>query len=58
MVGFIENGSWAPLAVKVMKGMLEKCKNITYTENNVKIISALNEESRTQLEKLADELCR
>jgi flavorubredoxin len=57
-VGFIENGSWAPLAVKVMKGMLEKCKNITYTENNVKIISALNEESRTQLEKLADELCR
>jgi len=38
--------------------MLEKCKNITYTENNVKIISALNEESRTQLEKLADELCR
>lgn len=57
MVGFIENGSWAPLAVKVMKGMLEKCKNITYTENNVKIISALNEESRTQLEKLADELC-
>jgi hypothetical protein len=41
-----------------MKGMLEKCKNITYTENNVKIISALNEESRTQLEKLADELCR
>jgi len=58
MIGFIENGSWAPLAVKVMKGMLEKCKNITYTENNVKIISALNEESRTQLEKLADELCR
>ena len=58
LVGFIENGSWAPLAVKVMKGMLEKCKNITYTENNVKIISALNEESRTQLEKLADELCR
>lgn len=58
MVGFIENGSWAPLAVKVMKGMLEKCKNITYTENNVKIISALNEESRTQLEKLADELCK
>ena len=39
----------------LMKNMLEKCKNITYTENNVKIISALNEESRTQLEKLADE---
>ncbi len=57
-VGFIENGSWAPFAVKVMKSMLEKCKNITYTENNVKIISALNEESRTQLEKLADELCK
>ena len=57
-VAFIENGSWAPLAAKVMKGMLEECKNITYTENNVKILSALNEESSNQLTALSDELCR
>ncbi|MGN0687761.1 MAG: flavin reductase [Oscillospiraceae bacterium] len=57
-VAFIENGSWAPLAAKTMKGMLEKCRNITYTENNVKILSALNEESSQQLGALADELCR
>ena len=56
-VAFIENGSWAPMATKVMKGMLEKCKNLTYTENTVKILSALNEESSTQLEALANELC-
>ncbi|MBR6782217.1 MAG: flavin reductase [Clostridia bacterium] len=57
-VAFIENGSWAPLAAKVMKGMMEECKNITYTENNVKILSALNDESNTQLAALSDELCR
>ena len=57
-VAFIENGSWAPLAAKVMKGMLEGCKNLTYTENNVKILSALNDESNAQLTALADELCR
>ena len=56
-VSFIENGSWAPLAAKVMKGMLEKSKNLTYTENGVKILSALNEESFAQLDALADELC-
>ena len=57
-VAFIENGSWAPLAAKVMKGMMEECKNITYAENIVKILSALNEESNTQLAALSDELCR
>ncbi len=56
-VAFIENGSWAPMATKVMKGMLEKSKNIRYTENTVKILSALNDESSAQLEALADELC-
>ncbi|MBE6759305.1 MAG: MBL fold metallo-hydrolase [Ruminococcaceae bacterium] len=56
-VAFIENGSWAPLAAKVMKGMLEKSRNLTYTENNVRVLSALNEESTAQLEALADELC-
>lgn len=57
-VAFIENGSWAPMAYKVMKSMLEKSKNITYTENNVKIMSALNEESTLQLDNLAKELCK
>ena len=57
-VAFIENGSWAPLAAKVMKSMLEGCKNLTYTENNVKILSALNDESNAQITALADELCR
>ena len=55
-VGFIENGSWAPMATKVMRGMLEKCQNITYTDAGVKILSALNEESRAQLRALAEEL--
>ena len=53
---FIENGSWAPQAAKVMKGMLEGCKNMTYCENNVKIVSALNDGSRAQVEALAEEL--
>ena len=57
-VAFIENGSWAPMATKTMKGMLEKSKNLTYAENTVKILSALNEESAAQLEALANELCR
>ena len=57
-VAFVENGSWSPLAAKVMKGMLESCKNLTYTENNVKILSALNDESNAQLTALSDELCR
>ncbi len=57
-VGFIENGSWAPTAAKVMKTMLEGCKNLTFAENTVKIMSALNEESAKSLDALADELCR
>ena len=55
-VGMMENGTWAPVAVKVMKSMLEKCKNIVYTENTVKIMSSLNEESRAQIDKMAGEL--
>ena len=55
-LAFIENGSWAPQAAKVMKGMLEGCKNMTYCENDVKIVSALNDASRAQLEALAEEL--
>ena len=57
-VAFIENGSWAPLAAKVMKGMFEKSKNITYTDTTVRILSALNEESSEQLNRLVEELCR
>ena len=57
-VAFIENGSWAPMATKTMKGMLEKSKNLTFTESTVKIVSALNEESTSQLEALANELCK
>lgn len=55
-VAFIENGSWAPTATKVMMTMLEKCKNLTYTKASVKILSALNEESTSQVIELANEL--
>lgn len=56
-VGFIENGTWTPTAKRVMAGMLEKSKNITFTENNVTIKSALNNESAEAIESLANELC-
>ncbi len=57
-VALIENGSWAPLAAKVMRGMLEKCKNLTFTDTTVKILSALNEDSTKQLSDLAEELSK
>ncbi len=57
-VALMENGSWAPMAAKVMRGMLEKSKNLTFTETTVKILSALNEDSTAQLGALAEELCR
>ena len=57
-VGFIENGSWAPMAAKVMKDMLKDSKDITFTENNVKILSALSAENGQQLESMAAELCK
>jgi flavorubredoxin/flavin reductase (DIM6/NTAB) family NADH-FMN oxidoreductase RutF len=55
-VAFIENGSWAPMAAKVMAKMLEDSKNLTFAENTVKITSALNAESADQLKMLAEEL--
>ncbi len=55
-VAFMENGSWAPVATKVMKGMLEKSKNLTFAENEVRILSALSAESEAQIEALAAEL--
>ena len=57
-VALMENGSWAPLAAKTMRGMLEGCRDLTFTETTVRILSALNEESREQVEALAAELCR
>lgn len=57
-VGLIENGSWAPLAAKVMREMLSKCKNITFAENTPKILSAMNEESSNAINALAEEMCR
>ena len=57
-IGLIENGSWAPLAAKVMKGMFEDSKNITFTNTTVRIMSALNEQSAQQLEDMANELCK
>jgi len=57
-VGLMENGSWMPTAAKVMKKMLEGSKNLTFTENNVKILSALDDTSRAQIDALAEELCK
>ena len=55
-VAFIENGSWAPFATRTMLSMLEKCKNVSFTNATVKIVSALNDESKAQILALADEL--
>ena len=57
-IGCIENGRWAPLAAKVRREMLSKSKNLTFTDTTVKILSALNEESQSQLDTLIEELCR
>ena len=57
-VAMMENGSWSPQAIRVMQGMLANSKELTYTENNVRILSALNDDSRAQIEALAEELCR
>ena len=56
-VGFIENGSWAPVALRWMKKRLEKCNGLRYLQNEVSILSALNESSMAQLMALAEELC-
>lgn len=57
-VALIENGSWAPMAAKVMRGMLEGSKNIRFAEQSVKLLSAMSEENQTELAALAEELCR
>ena len=55
-VGLIENGTWAPVAAKVMRGMLEPCRDLSFADTAVRIRSALNEESRAQLDALAAEM--
>ncbi len=57
-VGLIENGSWAPMAAKIMKGLFEKSKNITWLENTVTIRSAMTTDNRDGLQRMADELCQ
>ena len=57
-VGLIENGSWAPLAAKIMRGMLEGCKNITWLDGVVTVKSAMTEANREEIGKMAGELCR
>ena len=56
-VGLIENGSWAPMAAKIMKNILSESKDLRFADTTVRIRSALNDESRAQIEELADELC-
>ena len=57
-IGLIENGSWAPQAAKVMRRLLEGCKDIAYTDTTVKIMSAMNDDNRAQIAEMAKELTR
>ena len=57
-IGIIENGSWAPLVAKTVKGMFEKSKNITWTDTTVSIKSALKAANIEQIDALADELMK
>lgn len=57
-IGLIENGSWAPLAAKIMKGMFEKSKKITWLDTTVRILSSLSAENKDELEAMANELAK
>ena len=57
-VALVENGTWAPQAAKVMRKMLESSQNLTFTDTTVKILSALSDDSKAQIEALAEELCK
>lgn len=57
-IGFIENGTWAPAAAKIMKAMFEKSKNINYIDTIVTLRSAMTEENAEAIERMAEELCR
>ncbi len=56
-IGIIENGSWAPMAAKTMKAILEPCKDLKFTDAQVRIMSAMNDENKQQIEAMANELC-
>ena len=56
VVAFIENGTWAPMAARIMGGMLEKCKNLQFAQTSVKILSSMSEENEEQIDALAKEL--
>lgn len=57
-VAIIENGSWAPVAAKKISAMLEKSKNINFSENNISILSAVNDKNKAEISALAEELCK
>jgi flavorubredoxin len=57
-LGFIENGTWAPAAAKIMKAMFEKSKNINYIDTTVTLRSAMTEENAEAIDRMAEELCR
>ena len=57
-IALVENGTWAPLAAKVMKGMFDGCTNLTFTDTTVRLLSALNDDSKAQIEAVTDELCK
>ena len=57
-IGFIENGTWAPAAAKIMKTMFEKSKNINYIDTTVTLRSAMTEENAEAIDRMAEELCR
>ena len=57
-IGLVENGSWAPMAAKVMTSMFEKSKNITFTQNTVKIMSAVKEDNIAEIKALAEEILK
>ena len=57
-IGFIENGTWAPTAAKIMKAMFEKSKNINYIDTTVTLRSAMTEENAEAIDRMAEELCR
>ncbi len=57
-IAFIENGTWAPLAAKIMREKLQNCKNLTFIEPNVRILSSLKQENHEQIDKVVAELCR
>jgi flavorubredoxin len=57
-VGFIENGTWAPLAAKVMRGLLERAKDLSYLSSEVKILSGIKQSNISQIEALAEEITK